>query len=199
MTNYTIRYLRKILKNKLILVCPSCQSECSRGSYEQLEFYSAICGICNTPLGFVTGFVKARKLGSYIRLRHQIYADGQISIDISSFGDNFDVRKGDYITLIYQLNCMKGLPVMLVNHTINEVYYMQAFASNSLGGKAHVWAGNKTESPIDLSEYETKTHQFTNDFGSKQKYSEREFMDLSKKLKWVNSTKVLKEAVEKAK
>ena len=125
MVDYWYGYKREILKDNPLLICPSCKSKCfKKFPYIPLVFYSTDCKICNTPIGLVKGEVKARKLGSYIRLIGE--NNKQISIDISLFGDDFDVRKNDNVTLLYQLNVSKKRLVMLINHTINEVYYLFA-------------------------------------------------------------------------
>lgn len=122
---YNHSYKRMILKDNPLLICPSCKGKSfKKFSYAPLVFYSTDCKICNTPIGFVKGEVKARKLGSYIRLVGE--NNKQISIDISLFGGDFDVRKNDNVTLLYQLNVSKKRPVMLINHTINDVYYLFA-------------------------------------------------------------------------
>lgn len=126
MVDYGHGYKREILKDNPLLICPSCKSKCfKKFSYNPLVFYSTDCKNCDTPIGFIKGEVKARKLGSYIRFIGE--NNKQISIDISLFGDDFDVRKNDDVTLIYQLNVSKKRPVMLINHTINEIYYLFAF------------------------------------------------------------------------
>lgn len=187
MTEYNTSFKREILSEKPFLLCPSCFSKCASFPHNLLEFYKAECKICNTPIGFIHGNVKARKLGSYIRL-----IDGkekQISIDISSFGDNFDVRKDDEVLLVYQLNYFQKRPVMLINRTINEIYFMFAY-------KFQLYKASSTREPISLLDYKERfknTARYLKDYFGEKEFPMLTFIDVDKKvdLKWyVNKNKL---------
>lgn len=130
MNGIYVSFKREFLEDNETLICPNCQSYILENiDLENLIFYKTKCQKCNSKIGFVKGIVKARKLGSYIRLINE--NKKEISIDISTLPNDFDVRKGDEILLTYLLDFYQSFPVMYINYTISEKFYLSA--SDAIG------------------------------------------------------------------
>ena len=118
---YSFPRKRYKLDDDFDLICPSCLYGGNLSKNAPLgKYYIITCPNCKNNVGFVKGKVKARKLGSYIRLIDT--KDKQLSIDIHFFNKDFDVRKDDIITLVFYLKFTDKTPVLILNHTVKEFY-----------------------------------------------------------------------------
>ncbi|MEC8339834.1 MAG: hypothetical protein VXZ40_04355 [Nanoarchaeota archaeon] len=118
---YNSYFKRKEIDKNELLICPNCLSSIEIKPFEDLEYFKVTCCSCNEEIGFIKGKVKARKLGSYIRIKNK--ENIEKSIDISSLGQDFDTRAKDEIIILYIVNILNELPIAILNKTINELYH----------------------------------------------------------------------------
>lgn len=116
-------FCRYLLEKITWVICPICEKHQDikyntilDGGYHKLR-----CTNCRQELGYISGIVEAKKIGSYIRLRNE-KNDIKRSVNIYLFKNAFDVRNKDEVSIIYHLKTSDKTPVLIINNTTKEYF-----------------------------------------------------------------------------
>jgi hypothetical protein len=116
---------RNLLEEITWIICPICKKHLDIGYNNVLDgkYHKLQCTNCRQELGYISGIVGAKKLGSYIRLRDE--QGDQKSVNIFLFKSTFDVRNKDKVSIIYHLKTSDKTPVLIINNTIGEYWVVE--------------------------------------------------------------------------